>query len=668
MTVRRTAAAAPGNAAATPPPSYNFNWLFLKRFARLHGLMYPRIWSVNFGLLIVFLAACGLEQYLAYRTGIMSGQFFKALGDKSWDDFVVISIINILIVIAISITMSARTLVTNSLIVCWRKGICEYFHSLYLSGYNHYRLNVIDCDIDNPDQRITADVSSLVDAYGSMINKLVVTPFTIAYYTWDAFNRAGWIGPTGMFALFLVSTVLNKMLMRPVITTTVLKERKEGEFRFKHLQVRSNAESLAFHGAPFIEQKKIDEKLHDVCKTQQNLYYKSFGIDVSVKVFAYLGAIASYLVIAVPIFTGSYDNMSGSELSQAISENAFVCIYLISQLSNLAEITGTVASMAGSTHRVCELREKLELYEEDKDNIYKGGGEHRLKDESANSVILDVNDDTRPLDQNNHTPPESIVDNLLKKSETVTDPGVLLEFEEFSLSAPQGEYTTTLIHKLNLTVNIDRNLLIMGPSSSGKSSLLRAIRGLWPPLSGQININRKYVDRTFFLPQRPFFTNGTLREQVFYPRLIEGDDRTSDAEKNILHLLSIAGLSGLVDRCCGLDNVPTWNWYDVLSPGEAQRLAFVRLFCHNPILAILDEATSAISQDVEKILYQECLNRKITLISVGHRDSLKEFHQQMLTLVGSDGEWRLQNDIVYSSRQNIQDAVYSSRQNMEDVN
>nr|QTW43714.1 ABCD4 [Eurytemora affinis] len=647
---------------------YNFNILFIKRFWRLHRVFFPGLLSVNTGVFALLLLTSGLEQFLAYRVGIISGKFFNVLGSKNLEEFKSLCILSILIVIGISFTISARVLTTKTLQVGWRQTLCQMLHHLYLSNSNYYRLNVLDGSIDNPDQRISSDVSSLVESYSSIISSLVVTPFTIAYYTWDAYTRAGWIGPTGMYILFVVSTIVNKFLMKPVVQITVERERREGDFRFKHVQVRCNAESLAFHGSASSELTKVNNKLSEVCGVQQKLFNRNFIIDISVNMFAYIGAIASYLVISVPIFAGVYDSLSGAEISQMISENAFVCIYLVSQLTKLVSITGTVASMAGSTHRVCELVERLVKFGKEADlspsscTTPPPSSSHQSFDPQSTSSshppysepsaietvsIIDTTEeigDTQQISTLKETLETPIINNALERRE-MND--VLLEFLWFSLFSPRtaSSEPELLIRNLNLKLIKGRNLLIMGPSSSGKSSLLRAVRGLWKPAQGEVIINRELEHRFFFLPQKPFFTNGTLREQINYPLLVVPSlvDRLQD--KNILNLLQITGLTGLLDRCGGLDTEPNWAWYDVLSPGEQQRLAFTRLLYHDPVLAVLDEATSAISQDVESRLYECCLERKITLLSVGHRESLKKFHHQVVNLSGENGEWKME-DIV----------------------
>merc|ERR1719309_188953 len=194
------------------------------------------------------------------------------------------------------------------------------------------------------------------------------------------------------------------------------------------------------------------------------------------------------------------------------------------------------------------------------------------------------------------------------QSETMRDSEVLVECSNLNLSPPNNEtvISRNLVQNLNFKIERGSNWLLMGPSSSGKTSLLRTLRGLWRPTSGSLHINRYLSHQFFFLPQKPFFTTGTLREQIYYP-LIVVPNLVQPAENELLvHLFELTNLSGLVERCDGLDVEPSWNWYDILSPGEQQRLAFVRLLFHKPVLAVLDEATSAVSEDVEAKLYEEC--------------------------------------------------------------
>lgn len=126
-----------------------------------------------------------------------------------------------------------------------------------------------------------------------------------------------------------------------------------------------------------------------------------------------------------------------------------------------------------------------------------------------------------------------------------------------------------------------------------------------------------------FLPQKPFFTEGTLRDQIVYPIT----KKLNYVDKDIIGYLELLDLGNLLSKCNGLDSyLEQSEWYDKLSPGESQRLSFVRLFFHKPPLALLDESTSQIGEDAEKIIYEFCMEKGINFVSVGHRKSLYQYH------------------------------------------
>ena len=132
--------------------------------------------------------------------------------------------------------------------------------------------------------------------------------------------------------------------MSPIVSWVVRQERAEGDFRFKHMQIRSHAESLAFltGGPARLEETKSNRKLDELLSVQQSLYGRQFFLNLAVNTFDYLGSIISYLALAVPIFAGRYDDVSPAELSSVISQNAFVCIYLIFSFSSLVDLSSTV--------------------------------------------------------------------------------------------------------------------------------------------------------------------------------------------------------------------------------------------------------------------------------------------------------------------------------------
>ncbi|XP_023559347.1 ATP-binding cassette sub-family D member 4 isoform X2 [Octodon degus] len=392
--------------------------------------------------------------------------------------------------------------------------------------------------------------------------------------------------------------------MGPIVAKLVQQEKLEGDFRFKHMQIRVNAEPAAFYRAGRVEHLKTDRRLQRLLQTQRELMAKELWLYIGVNTFDYLGSILSYIVIAIPIFSGIYGDLSPTELSTLVSKNAFVCIYLISCFTRLIDLSSTLSDVAGYTHRVGELQEALL------------------------DVFLNMQDleSDHGLDRAPVGPaPEPV------------DTAFLLE--RVCISAPSSD--KPLVKDLSLKVCEGQSLLITGNTGTGKTSLLRVLGGLWASTQGSVQMLTDFGPHgVLFLPQKPFFTDGTLREQVIYPlKEIYPDSGSADNER-IVRFLELAGLSNLVARTEGLDQQVDWNWYDVLSPGEMQRLSFARLFYLQPKYAVLDEATSALTEEVEGELYRIGQQLGMTFISVGHRPSLQKFHSWVLKLCGG-GRWEL---------------------------
>ncbi|EHB15439.1 ATP-binding cassette sub-family D member 4 [Heterocephalus glaber] len=577
---------------------------FLQRFLRIQKVLFPSWSSQNVLMFLTLLCVALLEQLVIYQVGLVPSQYYGVLGNKDLDGFKALTFLAVVLIVLNSTLKSFDQFISSLLYVSWRKDLTEHLHRLYFRARVYYTLNVLRDDIDNPDQRISQDVERLCRQLSSMASKLIISPFTLIYYTFQCFQSTGWLGPMSIFGYFILGTIVNKTLMGPIVAKLMQQEKLEGDFRFKHMQIRVNAEPAAFYRAGHVEHMRTDRRLQRLLQTQRELMSKELWLYIGVNTFDYMGSVLSYIVISIPIFSGVYGDLSPTELSTLVSKNAFVCIYLISCFTKLIDLSTTLSDVAGYTHRLGELQEALlDIFLTSQDCESEQG-----------------------LDRAPGWPaPEA------------SDTAFLLE--RVCISAPSSD--KPLVKDLTLKICEGQSLLITGNTGTGKTSLLRVLGSLWASTRGSVQMLTDFGPHgVLFLPQKPFFTDGTLREQVIYPLKEIYPDSGSTDDERILRFLELAGLSSLVARTEGLDQQVDWNWYDVLSPGEMQRLSFARLFYLQPKYAVLDEATSALTEEVESELYHIGQQLGMTFISVGHRPSLEKFHSWVLKLCGG-GRWEL---------------------------
>uniref|UniRef100_A0A3B3DXR1 ATP-binding cassette, sub-family D (ALD), member 4 n=1 Tax=Oryzias melastigma TaxID=30732 RepID=A0A3B3DXR1_ORYME len=566
----------------------------LPRFCSIQKVLFPSWTSQSvlmFGTLLLCIVL--LSQLIIYQVGVLPSHFYNVLADKDSSGFRSLVGAAMVLIVLNSTLKSVDQYICNQMYVNWRRTLTESLHSAYFQGRVYYTLNVLREDIDNPDQRISQDAERLCKQMSSMASRLIVSPFTLSYYTYQCFHSTGWIGPVSIFGYFLVGTVANKILMGPIVSTLFEQEKLEGDFRFKHMQIRVNAESAAFFRAGKVEHMRTDRRLQALLQTQRSLINKELWLYIGVNTFDYLGGFLSYIIIAIPIFSGIYDGLSPGELSALISKNAFVCIYLINGFTQLIDLSTTLSDVAGYTHRIGELREVMD-------------------------DILHTQCDYDPAsgDFNVHGGP--------------VDTAFVVE--HLSYKSPYSDQL--LVEDLSLKISQGTHLLIVGNTGTGKTSLLRVLNRLWEADSGLVQMTTCFGPRgTLFLPQKPYLTDGTLREQIIYPLKDNYPASGSVDDDRIIRFLELAGV-------VAYSQMVSPRRYDVLSPGEMQRLCFARLFYLQPQYAVLDEATSALTEEAEAQLYRTCKQLGMTLVSLGHRSSLEKYHDVQLRLCGG-GRWEL---------------------------
>jgi putative ATP-binding cassette transporter len=206
-----------------------------------------------------------------------------------------------------------------------------------------------------------------------------------------------------------------------------------------------------------------------------------------------------------------------------------------------------------------------------------------------------------------------------------------IETPPLTISLPNG---TVLLHNTRLQVHAGDTVLVRGPSGCGKSTLLRTLAGIWPHVTTQDSADLPIAlpDHTVFMPQRPYFPQGSLRQALAYPSAAELFD---DAQlKQVLHDCLLSHLADQLDA--------QGQWTQQLSGGEQQRLAIARVLLKRPRWVFADEITSALDASAEQVLYEKLLQlvreQQGALVSIAHRPGVAAFHQQQWVFTPNDGE------------------------------
>jgi vitamin B12/bleomycin/antimicrobial peptide transport system ATP-binding/permease protein len=353
---------------------------------------------------------------------------------------------------------------------------------------------------------------------------------------------------------------------------------KKADFRYSLVRIRNHSESIALYGSQAQELTTVSRRFRTVMEVLHRMVIPNSTLSAFSSFIYIIVSVIPILILAPKFFAG---NISIGDITR--SGTAFYSV--VSSFTWIASNFGQLSLLAVILKRLGTLQELLPL-----------------------SKINKVAQKTRTI-------------NLVE--------GNCFALSNVTLQTPDN--TRTLIKNLSVTVPDNEGLLVMGASGKGKSALVKAIAGLWTAGTGRIV--RPKLEDILFLPQQPYLTLGSLRDQLLYPH----NSRRATTEE-LQAILVLANLENLAETVGGLD--VELNWSDILSLGEQQRLAFARLFLSQPRYAVLDESTSALDVENEEYLYKIMQSSNTTYISVGHRPTLVPYHQNILKLIDNVG-WKL---------------------------
>jgi putative ATP-binding cassette transporter len=513
-----------------------------------------------------------------------NNRFYNALQERDWDTFVS-ELAYFCILAAIFIVLAVYQLYLNQwLQIRWRRWMTEQFLRNWLADANHYRMQLLGDAADNPDQRIAEDINLFIDRglyLGLGLLSSVVTlvsfvailwvlsasaPFTLFGINWAIPGYLVWAA----LIYSVAGTAITHWIGRTLIPLNFTQQRYEADFRFNLVRVRENSEQIALLDGEHAERESLQHRFGRLVANWMLIMSRTKRLTFFTAGFSQVSRIFPYVVVSPAYFAGIIQ-LGGlmqtasafDSVQRALSFFASSTVY-----RQLAEWRAVVDRLAGFQRAV----------------------------EAGRAAAV--------------TPPAI---------EVAPTEGARITLDDLAIRLPNG---APLVAADDITISVGERVLLTGPTGSGKSTLFRAIAGIWPFGSGEVRVPRG--KKLMMLPQRPYFPIATLAAGVSYPAAPDafGRDRIAEAVRAV-------GLPDLVER---LDEEAHWN--RMLSLGEQERLAIARAILQAPDFLFLDEATASLDEGSEAALYR-LLNERLpgaTLVSIGHRSTLIAHHNRRLTL------------------------------------
>ncbi|MDB5930040.1 MAG: transporter domain protein, partial [Polaromonas sp.] len=488
----------------------------------------------------------------------------------------------------------------------WRAWMTEHYLQRWLSGKAFYRMELARFTgaggaPDNPDQRIQEDIN-LFTTYSISLSmgllNAVVTLVSFVGILWSlsgafAFTLNGSSYSIPGFMVWMavlycvVGSVITHYIGRPQIRLNFQQQRVEADFRHHMVRVREYSESIALDKGEAVERAQLDTRFAAVLANYLQLIKKQKNLVWFTNFFGQAAVVFPFIVAAPRFFSGAIQLGQLMQISSAFGR-------VQDSLSWLVDNYSTLAAWRATTDRLTSFE----------DNISAVAQQGR-----AQSALNSVANQAQPL------------------------PAGTLAVRDLSLKLPTG---ATLLSGVSLQAGPGESILLKGPSGSGKSTLFRALAGIWPFATGQTQLPAGAM----FIPQRPYFPDGSLRNALAYPEPAACYDDAA-----LKAALTDALLPQLTSR---LDEEDAWS--QKLSGGEQQRLAIARVLLKKPRWVFADEATSALDEAAEKILYEKLRastrQAQGSLVSIAHRPNVAAFHDTLWNLEklpeGAPAQYRIQ--------------------------
>jgi putative ATP-binding cassette transporter len=522
-------------------------------------------------------------------------RFYTALQNKDWDTFkremLVFSAIA-----AASVILSVYQLYLNQwLQIRWRSWMTGKYLGEWMQGANHYRMQLAGDAADNPDQRITDDIKLFVSqtlVLGLGLLNSIVSLVSFLVILWGLsellplllfgvdFSIPGYL-VWGAVIYAIFGTMLTQWIGSPLVNLDFNQQRLEADFRFNLVRVRENSEQIALLKGEGAERERLSERFGRVVGNWYGIMSRTKRLTAFTQTYAQAAVVFPF-ALAGPAYFVSKTVQLGAliQIAEAFGKVQEALSFFVSAYRTMAEWRAVIARLDGFENAI---------------------GNATALVHASSSIALTPSASGR------------------------------IDLSELLVKLPNG---TPLVTADGFTIREGEHILVTGPSGAGKSTLFRAIAGIWPYGSGAIAVPAKAT--LMMLPQRPYLPIATLKAAIAYP-----SEANAYTAEQIADVLQDVGLPKLVAR---MDEEDHWN--RMLSLGEQQRLALARALLHAPDFLFLDEATASVDEAAEAKLYRLIEQRlpDTTVVSIGHRSTLRSFHQRSARLAPAGNHFALQGD------------------------
>lgn len=525
-------------------------------------------------VLVLLFGISAVNVYVNY----IAGKFATALQSKDVGQYYVFLFSYAGALVLASPIIIFYQFLRTKLSLVWRRWLSQHLISRYFTNRAYYKISS-DPSIDNPDERLTQDVETFCNSAVGLSIAVLDSVITVISFVGVLYTISGMLTLV-VIGYSLLGCFLTLYIGRRLVDLQFQHTKLEADLRYTMTDVRRDVESIAFYGGERRAKLQVFRAVKDAVTNLELMMILNRNLGFFTTNYNALVVLIPAAIIAPLFFAGDMQFGDITRAGMAFAQVFGGMTLLIGQFIGISAFTANINRLGSFLESMDALAEK---------NSPQPGKEIEMVES----------------------------DRLALTNVSVLNP----------------DATRTLIESLTLTVPAGSALLITGPSGTGKSSLLRAIAGLWQTGSGRIE--RPAQEKLMFLPQRPFVPKSTLRKALCYPMT-----NTRQSDTQLLALLKLVNLPDLAVQSGGLD--VEHDWRDKLSLGEQQRLSFARVILAKPEYAFLDEASSALDDSNEKLLYTLLSSAGSTVISVGHRRSLVEHHDTILELKGG-GAWELRS-------------------------